>query len=330
VRAATFAELAKRYGVPTEYRPKGAEPHDTTVRPVTSIYHFSGFQEFLFKFAAVCRCLQQPADYARVLSEYAQDAILNGVMYAELFVSPQTWRFFHKSLDVDEVFTQLQTAAAGIERNGGLKIRFICDLTRNFGVGDALETTHLALKMRDRDVIAIGLGGNEADFPARDFEEPFRIAREGGLHAVAHAGEADGSDSVRGAILMLGAERIGHGFRALDDPKVLNLLKDRSITLEVCPTSNFRTGVVSENEVHPLVELDRAGVPLMIDSDDPAIFETDVSNEYTYAASVAGIDATLRFAHRAIEASFADESMKHAMTEKLTRASAELLGARRS
>ncbi|MBV9085818.1 MAG: hypothetical protein JOZ62_24350, partial [Acidobacteriaceae bacterium] len=192
VRPATFVELARRYGVPTEYRPKGADAAATTAQTVGSIYHFNGFQEFLFKFAAVCRCLQQPADYARVLREYAEDAVAHGVMYAELFVSPQTWQFFHTTLDVNEVFGDLQSTAAEVEAKAGLKIRFICDLTRNFGVENAIEATHLAQKMRDYGVIAIGLGGDEANFPARDFEEPFRIAREGGLRAVAHAGEADG------------------------------------------------------------------------------------------------------------------------------------------
>lgn len=330
VQATTFAELAARYGVPTEYRPKGADAAATTVQTVGSIYHFSGFQEFLFKFAAVCRCLQQPTDYARVLREYAEDAAANGVMYAELFVSPQTWRFFHKALDVNEVFAELRATVAEVEAKDGLKIRFTWDLTRNFGVEAAIEATGLALKMRDYGVIAIGLGGDEANFPARDFEAPFRLARESGLRAVAHAGEADGAHSVHHAIAILGAERIGHGFRAIEDPEALDMLKERDITLEICPTSNFRTGVLAQNKVHPLVELDRVGIPLTIDSDDPAIFETDISNEYTYAASVAGIDATLRFAHRAIEASFADESTKRAMTEKLTRASAELLGARRT
>ena len=329
VRAETFAELAAKYRVPTEYRPDGAES-DTAPPAADSIYHFVGFKEFLFKFAAVCRSLQQPNDYARVLREYAQDAADHGVMYAELLVSPPVWRFFHSDLIVDRVFEKLYAAAQQVEAQRGPRIRFICDLTRNFGVKNCIETAQLAVKTKHYGVVALGLGGDEANFPASDFREAFAVAREGGLHGVAHAGEAAGAQSVKDAVEILRAERIGHGVRAVEDRKVLDLLKERNIALEVCPTSNFRTGAAAREKQHPLVDLHKAGVPLMIDSDDPAIFETDITQEYAYAESIAGMDAVLAFAHRAIHASFAETSLKEEMDQKLARASAELFTSRRS
>jgi len=178
------------------------------------------------------------------------------------------------------------------------------------------------VKMRKCRVIALGLGGDEVNFPAPLFKTAFETAKDGGLHLVAHAGEAAGAQSVREAVVDLGAERIGHGMRALESDDVLELLKERNVTLEVCATSNFRTGIVSGGDIHPLVELDRLGIPLMIDSDDPAIFGSDITHEYAYAASVAGQEALLRFAHRAIAASFADEPTKHAIAAELTRATA--------
>lgn len=330
VRATTFIELATRYGVPTRYRPDAIAPSVPAERTDDSVYSFRNFAEFLFTFAAVCRALQSPADYARVLREYAKDAVRNNVIYAELFVSPAAWRFFHVGLVLEDVFEHLHATALEIETTLGMAIRFICDLTRNFGVENAMETTRLAVQMRKYGVIAIGLGGDEANFPPRLFEQPFAHARAHGLHVVAHAGEAAGAESVRDAVTILRAERIGHGIRALESPAVLELLKERDITLEICPTSNFSTGVVPTSEVHPLVQLDRAGIPLMIDCDDPALFECDISDEYTYVAGVAGVEAALRFARRAVTASFAPANAKASMAARIEQAGAELLAARRS
>jgi len=330
VRAQTFAELAAHYNVPTVYRPGAAAQCDFVRQPSDSIYSFSGFQEFLYKFAAVCRCLQEPADYARVLCEYADDAAGHGVMYSELLVSPSAWRFFHDHLNIEEVFKVLIDTATAIENRSGQRIRFICDITRNFGVEKAMEAVQIATALRDYGMVAIGLGGDEAGFPAHHFANVFARARNAGLHAVAHAGEAAGAQSVRDAVEILGAERIGHGIRAIENPEVIDLLTQRNITLEICPTSNFRTGAVPENEHHPVVELHEAGVPLMIDSDDPAIFETDITQEYAYVESIAGLDAVLTFADRAIQASFADADAKAEMAEKLEKSRAELFTNRRS
>ncbi len=325
----TFTELAARYGVPTSYEP-GDKARALATQRSESVYRFNGFQEFLFKFAAVCRSLQQADDYVRILHEYAQDALANGVMYAELTLSPSAWLFFHKRLDALGVLKKLSAAANEIEGRYGLRIRFIIDITRNFGREKALESVQFAHALRDHGIVGIGLGGDEANFPAPLFEEAFRKAREFGLHAVAHAGEAAGAESVRDAVMILQVERIGHGIRALEDLEVIELLKQRNITLEICPTSNYRTGVVPQNRPHPLAELHRAGVPLTIDSDDPAIFETDITREYAYAESIAGIDAVLAFARRGIDASFTDLAMRTAMADKQRNASVELLRARRT
>lgn len=329
VRTQTFMELASRYGVSTTYRPAGFEPTEPADH-ATSVYAFRDFQEFLFTFAAVCRSLQSPADYARILREYAEDASRNNVIYAELHVSPAVWQFFHVELALEEAFEHLHAAAQEIEAQKGLLIRFICDLTRNFGVESAMETVRFALRMQKYGVIAIGLGGDEAKFPARLFEQPFAHARAYGLHAVAHAGEAAGAQSVHDAVTILRAERIGHGIRALESPGALDLLRSRDVTLEICPTSNFATGVVPRAAAHPFLELDRAGISLVIDCDDPALFASDITTEYEYVAAAAGLDAALRFARRAVVASFAPAPAKVAMAARVERASAELLASRRS
>ncbi|MFN2528525.1 MAG: adenosine deaminase [Candidatus Baltobacteraceae bacterium] len=331
LRAPTFLELSGRYGVSTVYRPHGSDERAAmTPKSVDDVYAFKDFGEFLFTFAAACRSLQTPADYVRLLHEYSEDAQAHNVMYAELSVSPSVWRFFNPDLDIEETFSQMYAAADDRAVDGGPVIRFIVDLTRNFGPQPALQTARLAAGLERYGCIGIGLGGDEASFPPTLFADAFTYARSKGLHTVVHAGEAAGAQSVRDAIAVLGAERIGHGIRSLEDSSLMELLVSRKIPLEVCPTSNYRTGVVAQDKPHPLQELERAGVTIVLDSDDPAMFQTDITTEYAFAQKLLGTDAVLRYARNAIDCSFAEERPKASMRERFEQACAELLPARRT
>jgi len=331
LRAPTFLELAARYGVSTVYRPHGADEGGTTTpKGVDDVYAFKNFGEFLFTFAAACRSLQTPADYVRLLREYSEDAQAQNVMYAELFVSPSVWRFFNPALDIEETFAHMYAAAADRQGDGGPVIRFIVDLTRNFGPEAALQTARLAARLGRHGCVGIGLGGDEANFPPKLFADAFTYARKKGLHTVVHAGEAAGPESVHDAIDVLGAQRIGHGIRSLEDPALMELLVSRKIPLEVCPTSNYRTGIVAQDATHPLQELESAGVTIVLDSDDPAMFQTDITTEYAFAENLLGTDAVLRYARNAIDCSFADERSKASMRARFEQACAELLPARRT
>jgi adenosine deaminase len=195
-------------------------------------------------------------------------------------------------------------------------VKFIVDVTRNFGVESAMRTAELAHRLQDFGVIGIGLGGDEARFPAELFVDVYAYARAQGLHAVAHAGEAAGAPSVRAAVELLCAERIGHGIRALEDPALVELLAERRIPLEVCPTSNILTGIATP-ERHPLLALDAAGCAIAIDADDPALFRTSVTGEYAYVEALAGRGAIARFVRNAIDASFTDATRKAALHSRL-------------
>ena len=331
LRAETFIELAALYGVSTVYEPGAPGAFAPALQAAAhEVYQFNDFNEFLLIFAAVCRSLRTPADYVRLLREYTEDARTHNVMYAELFVSPSVWRFFNPDLDLEETLYLLWCAAGDEATKGGPRIRFIVDLTRNFGAESAMEMARFAASFRGYGCVGIGLGGDEARFPPELFTDAFAYAREKGLHAVVHAGEAAGAKSIRNAIELLHAERIGHGIRAVEDPAVLELLIEKNIPLEVCPTSNFRTGVVLPDAVHPLKDLERAGVSIVLDSDDPAIFRTDVTAEYAFAEQLVGMDAVVRYARNAIGASFADARTKASMAERFDRESAELLALRRT
>ena len=303
LRASSFLDLAQRHGVALTYSPRGAESHDPD-----DLYKFEDFGQFLLAFAAVSRSLAEPADYERLAREYVEDALAQNVVYGELFISPSVWQFFNPEIDVRACVRAMREAFD--EQRDRIEIKLIADLTRNFGAEAAMRTAQLAVNLQEFGVIGIGLGGDESRFPPALFAEAFEFARGRGLHCVAHAGEAAGAESVRDAVQILRAERIGHGVRAIEDPAVVNLLRRCRIPLECAPTSNALTGVVPRGTVHPLVQLDRDGVLITIDADDPAMFRTDITNELQIAQNMAGREAAIRFVRNAAAASFASQEKK--------------------
>ena len=319
LRPVTFLDLARRHGVALRYRPDGPQemPPAADLEGIDpdTLYRFSSWHEFLMTFAAVSRSLAEPSDYGRLAAEYVEDALAQNVAYAELFISPSVWQFFHPDIDVPAVVREMRAAFnAAADR---IEVRFIADVTRNFGAESARETVRMAAELQDLGVIGVGLGGDEAHYPAELFADVFAFARARGFHTVAHAGEAAGAQSVRAAVEILQAERIGHGVRAIEDRTVVATLVDRRIPLEVCPTSNMLTGAATPEQPHPFNALDAAGCIITIDADDPALFRTTLTNEYAYVEKVAGRRSLLRFIANAIDASFADPARKAALHSRL-------------
>lgn len=332
LRPATFVELAAKHGVPLRYRPKALAADDKGLGQDDALradpYRFETLQEFLYLFAAVSRALRDPEDYARLAREFVEDTLAQGVMYGELFVSPSVWTFFHPSLDVrvtmEAIVGELRRARPAAT------FKLLPDLTRNFGAESAMNTLRAMTTMGDLDVIGISLGGDEVRFPARLYVDAFAQARAAGLHCVAHAGESDGPASVRDAVELLGAERIGHGIRSLQDLRTVEMLASRGVALEICPTSNARTGAALPEHPHPYIEFDHHGCAVTIDCDDPAIFETTLEREYALVEQVAGKAALERYVRNAIVASFARPEEKRAMEARLAAAITELPAGPRS
>src|SRR5207244_5475622 len=158
------------------------------------------------------------------------------------------------------------------------------DIPRGFPVDAGLETARYAVRYRDRGVVGLGLGGRESGYPPEPFAPAFRIAKDGGLGSVPHAGETEGVASIRGALDALGADRLRHGIRAVDDPALLDELSSRGIVCDVCPISNLRTRAIAALEHPPLPGMLEAGVLCSISTDDPAMFDTDLSRDYDTAA----------------------------------------------
>lgn len=180
-----------------------------------------------------------------------------------------------------------------------------------------MRSCRLAVEFRDAGVVAVGLGGSEGAAQAETFATAFALARQNGLHVVAHAGEHDGPRSIWAALDSLGAERIGHGIAARDDAKLLERLRRERVPLEICQTSNYRTRAILKTTAHPLLRLHDAGFVTVIDADDPALFETSITHEYALAAEVGKIPLITELAWNAIDASFASESRKQELRREL-------------
>jgi len=249
---------------------------------------FSDFGGFLEAFKWVHMCLQQPEDFALVLRRVMEELEGEGVCYAEINVSAGVilWR----GLPLDEFFLAMAEEA----ERGRLPVRFVFDAVRQFGVEHAQAVAEAAVRWRGRGVVGFGIGGDEARGPARLFEEVFAWVRGQGLAALPHGGETAGPESVWEA-LGCGARRIGHGIAAAQDEALMEELRRRGVALEICLTSNIRTGAVRRLEEHPVRRLFDAGVPLVLNTDDPALFETTLVREYELAREVFGFtDEELR------------------------------------
>ncbi|MBV8498794.1 MAG: adenosine deaminase [Candidatus Eremiobacteraeota bacterium] len=321
LRAPTFLELAGKHGVPLRYT-RGGEVAARSAQDDNSPYAFADLDEFLLLFAAVIRALRDPEDYARLAREFVEDALAQKVIYGELFISPSVWTFFNPALDVRATMEAIVTELRAAQPRA--TFRLLADLTRNFGAESAMATARTMAGMTDLDVIGVALGGDETRFPARLFGDAFAYARSEGLHCVAHAGESDDHPSVRDAVERLGAERIGHGVRALADPATVELLATRRVALEICPTSNRLTGAELPEHPHPFVEFDQLGCVVTIDADDPAIFRTTLEQEYALVERVAGRRALERYVRNAIGAAFSDARHKQAMEAQVAATVAEL------
>ncbi|MFM2124502.1 MAG: hypothetical protein RL328_953 [Acidobacteriota bacterium] len=241
----------------------------------------SDFEGFIRAFVWVNRKLRTPADYGIVARSLFASLAAQGVCYAEVIVSAGV--ILWKKQDLGAVFDQLEAEAAA----SPIPIRWILDATRQWGSIPAQPVFDFAAANQHRGIVGIGIGGFEEMGPARWFTRQFEEARARGLRLTCHAGETTGPQSVWDA-LAIGAERIGHGIHAIEDPTLLDELRLRDIPLEIAITSNVRTGAVPSLDAHPVRRLFDAGVPIILNTDDPALFDCTLDGEYALAATKFG------------------------------------------
>ena len=271
VRAPTLKEIAKR----NDY----ALPED-----LESLYRFRDFRHFIEVWILTTNALQTEEDFRQTVVDYAAEAASHGCVYIEGIFSPAERA--RRGVSYEAQFDGVCAGAQEARELHGVEVRLTPDIPRGFTLEEARETVEWSARYRDRGVVAVGLGGLEAEYPPEPYEPSFTLARSLGLGSVPHAGEVAGAESVRGALVALGADRLRHGIRAEEDPGLVREIADRGIVLDVCPLSNLRTGAVHSLVEHPLPRLVAAGVQCSISTDDPAMFDTDLGRDYEAAASL--------------------------------------------
>jgi adenosine deaminase len=298
IQPSTVCGLAARHGI------------DVTEQEVRRRYAYQNFLEFLEAFKWVTSFLREPKDYALVAHDLAEYLLSQRVVYAEITISIGVMLLRKQRVEAN--FEAILGAAEPFESRG-LRMNWIFDAVRQFGAEAAMRVLDAAKECASTSIVAFGIGGDELSVPTKEFQPVYDRAPALGLHRLIHAGEVGGPEKIREAIEILGAERIGHGIAATHDPGLMDLLADRRIPLEICPQSNIRTGALALQlrrndariEQHPLPALFRHGIPIVLSTDDPAMFHTTLDKEYEHAQQLGMTENELaRLAQMSFDFSF--------------------------
>ncbi len=285
LRPATLLEIACQHGIPLPecdfHTLVQMQPGD----PLT-------FQNFLSKFQTLRQFYRSPEVIERVTREAIADAAQDGVAYLELRFTPVALGRL-QGFSLARVMDWVARSTAEASQQYQLPTRLIASVNRHEPVELAEEVVRLAAERMDQGIVGVDLAGNEAEFSCLPFAGVFREARESGLRVTIHGGEWGSPENIRQAIETLGAERIGHGVRVLEDPSVADLVRERGVVLEVCVTSNYQSGVVASLQDHPLARLIEAGLPVTINTDDPSIQGITLSDEYRLALEDLGMPPSI-------------------------------------
>jgi aminodeoxyfutalosine deaminase len=277
IEPATLVELAARHGVTLT-------PEETAPR-----YAPGDFDQFIQNFIWITSFLRTPDDYALIAQRFAESMQRQNVLYAEVTLSIGV--MFRRNQDPAVNFSALRDAAANVP---GAKLKYIFDAVRQWGAAAAMEVARIAAELRSPDIVAYGIGGDELGLPTKDLTPVYDYVASKGMYRLIHAGEIGGPEIVRESVELLGVDRIDHGISIMRDERTMDFIGERNIPLDVCPTSNLRTGALARQlnqptaayNQHPLPLFLRRGLPVTLSSDDPAMFETTVTDEYLHAQNM--------------------------------------------
>jgi adenosine deaminase/aminodeoxyfutalosine deaminase len=320
VEPATLAELSRRHNTPlptanNRYNVEGSGDV-LSENDVRRLYAYSDFNGFLMAFKAVTERLRTPEDYELITYRLMEKLARENVVHAEVYVSVGVihWR----GQQFEPVFEGLERGRQRGFADFGVSLLWIFDAVRHFGVGPAEKVFELAGRLREHNVVGIGLGGDERRGPAGEFSELYRRAAEQGLRLTVHAGETAGPESVWAA-LNIGAERIGHGLTVPEDPELVEVLAEKQVPLEICLSSNVRTGACSDVRLHPVRRLFDLGLMITLNTDDPEMFQTTLLGEYELARREFGFsnEHLRELARNSFEASFLPPETKLRFLEQI-------------
>jgi aminodeoxyfutalosine deaminase len=302
------AELAARH-------PESPVPADPAL--LAEYFKFSDFAHFIEIYLSVVSLIKTPEDVRLLTYEIAREMAGQNLRYAELTMTPHTSVI--RGIAAEAFCEAIEDARVAAEKELGVVLRWIFDIPGESGLPAAEETLQIATKIQPDGLVGFGLGGPEIGVPRPQFQPYFEAAIAAGLHSVPHAGETTGPETIWDALRVLKAERIGHGTSTMQDPALVDYLGEHRIPLEVSPTSNIATRAVESYDVHPLRAMVEAGLVVTINSDDPPMFGTDLTNEYAVAAELLDLDESgvAELAKTAVRASFAEDSLKSTLLAEI-------------
>ena len=314
LRLSTMLEIAQDHNLDLPYG--NVEKFRSLVQVLeTDPYNFLNF---LSKFGTLRNFYQTPEAIMRIARESIVDAALDNIRYMELRFTPVALtriREFPLGEAMDWVIESVKVAS----QEFGIKTNLIASLNRHESLKLAEEVMGLAVDRMERGIVGLDLAGNEAEFPGNNFENIFKEARDSGLNITIHAGEWGKAKVVKMAIDTLGAERIGHGVRIMEDDTIVELAKERKMVFEVCPTSNYQSGIVKKLEDHPLPEMIASGLVCTVNTDDPGISQIDLSDEYAICGEVLGItnEGLKTLILNSVESAFLPDDEKKILKDQL-------------
>jgi len=282
----TMIEIAKKYDLDL---PKNPDEFRSLVQ-VMDGEPFT-IQNFLSKFGTLRKFYQSPEVIKKITKQTIAQAAEDNIRYLELRFTPVALtriRDFPLGEAMDWVIESANEAA----EKYGVMTNLIANVNRHESVALAEEVTKLAIERKNKGIVALDIGGNEAEFPGEEFTGVFREAKQAGLNITVHAGEWGPAENIVMAVETLGAQRIGHGVRVMENENVVAMTREREIVFEVCPTSNYQSGVTEDIYNHPLKRMIDAGLEVTINTDDPGISQIDLSDEYELACESLGLDLT--------------------------------------
>lgn len=302
----TFLELSKKNNIALPFN---------TVEEGRKQFQYVGFMQFLDMFKACVQAIRDENDFYILIDRFAADQARQNIRYAEFFIS-MSLHIMH-GLDPSRVLSVIGHACRKAEADYGIKLRCIPDISRDRELGIALDVLKSLIRNKSEYIIGLGLGGSERN-DTKSFAGLFITAKQVGLRTVVHAGEWKGTQVIWDAINSLGAERIGHGITIVKDPTLIEFLKATQIPIEVSPTSNRCTGIIPQDQPHPIHEMVRLGLNVTVNSDDPTFFGVSLTDEFVKLHDEGMSDSDLvRLLHNAVNSSFMSMADKKTQLDEL-------------
>ena len=312
VQPETLLELALKNGI--------ALPAET-IEDLRKWFVFRNFNNFIEVYLKISQCIRTPDDIEYITREFLKGQKKQNIIYTEITYTPYT-HYIQKNLSFSEQLAALEQARKWGRETLGIECRFIMDICRDVTPREGLITAEWLVSSRSEAVVALGLGGPEAGFPPERHRDAFESIKGTRIASVPHGGEIAGPESVWGALKTLNARRIGHGVRSWEDPELIDYLRETGIPLEVCPTSNLRLNVYPDIDSHVLPKLVESGVRVTINSDDPVLFNTTLTDEYLLIVKHFGYNGEdlYRFNTTALEAALLGSPEKEKLRDDFEKA----------